>query len=119
MDEAERLTVELIGRYEADQEQRVKKADAATAIERAAVKARAIGIHLTRVQAKHLLGEVTGIDYRSAEGALAPIYKAIERGLIRTSVLGGVVVLETNSFIVWLRQYKPRPRKSQKGQVPH
>jgi len=116
MSEAERLAVELIGRYETADQQRAQRAKAATGIERAVVAARAIGTHITRVQANYLLGEANNREYLSVGGATSPVYKAIDRGLIRTFELGGILVLETNSFIAWLRQYKPRPSTSQTGQ---
>ena len=118
MSEAERLAVEVIGRYEADQRQRVTQAATTTRVEEIATKARMIGTHLTKVQANHLLGELNQKEYLTTQGVTSPVYKAIERGLIKTYELGGIVVLDTNSFIAWMRQYKPRPREgtSQKGQ---
>jgi hypothetical protein len=117
MSEAERLAVEVIGRWETEQQQRAQKAKATTRVEEIVTRARAIGTHLTTVQANYLLGQLNEREYLSVGGATSPVYKAIARGLIRTSEQAGVTVLETNSFIVWLRQYKPRPRDtSQTGQ---
>ena len=120
MSEAERAAAALIKRYETDQQNRAHEAESAAKVEGiiARVRAASPGGYLTRSQANHFLGVLTGKDYRSAEGSMSPIYHAIYRKLIDTREVAGQTMIDTNTFILWLRNYKSRSTEdpSQVGQ---
>ena len=110
MSEADRIAAKLIADYEAEARRRLGEASARSKVELvvADIRREIPGSTMTRVQANHFLGVLNGRDYRGADGLISPVYKAIERGLIRTDEVGGQLVVDMTTYIAWLRNYRQR-----------